>query len=75
MNKPNHNACAMIDAIKIEYEAAHKAKRDPTTSNVLRIFRSNMNPPIGEIETAQLFEIVFNAYLAVTGHPTEYRNN
>jgi hypothetical protein len=75
MKKPSHNACAMIDAIKVEYEAAHKEKRNPSTSNVLAIFRDNMKPWLGEEDIVKLFDFCFNAYLALTAHPTEYCNN
>jgi len=66
MNKPSHNACAMFDAIKSEYEAAHQESRDPSTRNVLTIFRQSMNPLLSESEIHKLFDYVFRAYLEVT---------
>jgi hypothetical protein len=63
MKKPSHNACAVIDAIKVEYDAAHEQDRYPSSLNVLAIFRERMNPPLGGFKTEKLFQTVFNAYL------------
>jgi hypothetical protein len=75
MKQPNKNACAMIDAIKAEWLAAAKEKRHPATSNVLTIFRKSMKPRLNEKQIQELFEIVFECYLEVTGARTEYSNN
>jgi hypothetical protein len=75
MKQPSKNACAMIDAIKVEWLAAAKEKRHPNTSNVLAIFRKRMNPRLNEKQIIELFEIVFGCYLEVTGARTEYSNN
>ena len=65
----------MVDAIKAELDCCKKEKRDPRTSNVIRFFRPHMKPEINDADINRLFDIVFNAYLHVTGHPTEYHNN
>jgi hypothetical protein len=75
MKQPNKNACAMIDAIKVEWLAAAKEKRYPATSNVLAIFRKNMKPRLGEKQILELFELVFACYLEVTGARTESSRN
>lgn len=75
MNKPNRNALAMFDAIKAEWLAAQREKRDPLSSNVIKIFRTKMKPPMGEPEVLALFDIVFGLYLEVSGHPTKWSEN
>jgi hypothetical protein len=75
MKAPNKNACAMINAIKAEWLAAGKDERHPTTSNAVAIFRKSMNPRLSEKQILELFELVFAAYLDVTGAQTEYSNN
>jgi hypothetical protein len=75
MKQPSKNACAMIEAIKAEWLTAAKEKRNPSTSNALAIFRKSMNPRLNEKQIIELFELVFECYLEVTGARTEYSNN
>jgi hypothetical protein len=75
MKAPNKNACAMVDAIKAEWIAAAREERNPKTLNVLPIFRKSMKPRLNEKQIQELFEIVFECYLEVTGVRTEYSNN
>ena len=56
MKKPNQNATLMVDAIKAEAEAAHKERRSPNSSNVLRIFAESSRNRLTHEATVELFD-------------------
>jgi hypothetical protein len=75
MNEPNHNAIAMIDAIKTEWLAAQRENRNPCSTNVLKIFRAKARPKLSKRDTLALFDLVFSMYLEVTGHRIDWSKN
>jgi hypothetical protein len=65
MKKPN--GILMADAINAEVRAAHKERRAPSSSNVLRIFAKSSRNRLTYEETVKLFDFVFGEYQKATG--------
>jgi len=65
MKKPN--AILMAEPINAEARAAHKERRAPSSSNVLRIFAESSRNRLTYEETVKLFDFVFDEYQKATG--------
>ena len=53
----------MLAAIKAELAAAKREKRNPQTSNVLALFRTQMRPELSERDITQLFDLTLRNVL------------
>jgi hypothetical protein len=65
MKKPN--GILMGEAIFAEERAAHKERRPPSSSNVLRLFAKSSRNRLTYAESVRLFDYVFSEYQKVTG--------
>ncbi len=57
----------MAEAINRETIAAHKERRAPSSSNLLRIFAESSRNRLTYEETVELFDFVFGEYQKATG--------
>jgi len=57
----------MAEAINWETIAAHKERRAPSSSNLLRIFAESSRNRLTYEETVELFDFVFGEYQKATG--------
>ena len=65
--KKKPNGILMAEAINRETIAAHKERRAPSSSNVLRIFAESSRNRLTYEETVELFDFVFGEYQKATG--------
>ncbi len=65
--KKKPNGILMAEAINRETIAAHKERRAPSSSNLLRIFAESSRNRLTYEETVELFDFVFGEYQKATG--------